>query len=133
MFDIYARELIEMMDQLNQTDFFSIFVPASWFSPLHSDLHETLKVSYQQVVIRTIYIDLLLKARELLHLRPGPQDQSSSLVQLLMPLSSPEYLLVKRYVEGLETLQDKINKFNDYLVRCTCLRPRAFFIFGARF
>ena len=109
LFDVYARELIEMMDQLNQTDFFSIFVPASWFSPLHSDLHETLKVSYQQVVIRTIYIDLLLKARDLLHLRPGLQDQSSSLVQLLMPLSSPEYLLVKRYVEGLATLQDKFN------------------------
>ncbi|RZI45690.1 type VI secretion protein IcmF/TssM N-terminal domain-containing protein [Candidatus Finniella inopinata] len=112
LFDVYARELIEMMDQLQQTNFFSIFVPASWFSPLHTDLHETLKVSYQQVIIRTIYIDLLLKARDLLHLRPAPQDQSLSLTQLLTPLSSAEYLLVQKYVDGLVTLQDKINKFN---------------------
>ena len=112
LFDIYARELIEMMDQLQQTQFFSVFVPASWFSPLHEDLHKTLKVSYQQVIVRTIYIDLLLKARDLLHMRPSAQDQSTSIAQLLSPLSSPEYQLVRHYIEGMITLQEKIDKFN---------------------
>lgn len=113
LFDSYARELIEMMDQLNQTDFFSIFVPASWFSLLYEDLNKTLKVSYQQIIIRTIYIDLLLKAKNLLHLRPTLQDQSQSLSQLLLPLTTPEYYLLKRYIEGLVTLEDKIKQFNS--------------------
>ncbi len=112
-FDIYARQLIEMMDQLQQTNFFSIFVPASWFSPLHEDLNKTLKVSYQQIIVRTIYIDLLLKARELLHLRPTVHDQSVSIAQLLQPTTSAEYNLLKRYVEGMATLHDKIEKFNN--------------------
>ncbi len=113
LFDVYARELIEMMEQLQQTQFFSFFVPASWFSPLHEDLHKTLKISYQQVIIRTIYIDLLLKARDLLHLRPATQDQSTSIGQLLLPLATPEYQLFRRYVEGMVTLQEKIDKFNN--------------------
>ncbi len=112
-FDIYARQLIEMMDQLQQTNFFSIFVPASWFSPLHEDLNKTLKISYQQVIIRTIYIDLLLKARELLHLRPTVHDQSTSIAQLLQPITSAEYNLLRRYIEGMATLHEKIEKFND--------------------
>lgn len=113
IFDTYARQLLEMMNQLQQTKFFSIFVPASWFSPLHKDLEKTLKVSYQQIIVRTIYIDLLLKARELLHLRPTIHDKSVSLAQLLHPTESAEYQLLKRYIEGLATLQEKINKFNS--------------------
>lgn len=112
LFDSYARQLLEMMDQMQQTKFFSIFVPASWFSPLHNDLEKTLKVSYQQIIVRTIYIDLLLKARELLHLRPTLHDRSISIAQLLQPTESAEFQLLKRYIEGLETLQGKIDKFN---------------------
>jgi type VI secretion system protein ImpL len=113
IFDTYARQLIEMMDQLQQTNFFSVFVPASWFSPLHEDLHKTLKMSYQQVIIRTVYIDLLLKARELLHLRPTSHDQSTSIAQLLQPTASAEYNLLKHFVEGMAELQTKIEKFNN--------------------
>lgn len=112
MFDSYARQLLEMMDQMQQTKFFSVFVPASWFSPLHKDLEKTLKVSYQQIIVRTIYIDLLLKARELLHLRPTLHDRSISIAQLLQPTESAEYQILKRYIEGLATLQEKIDKFN---------------------
>ncbi|MBY0280927.1 MAG: hypothetical protein K2W94_02095 [Alphaproteobacteria bacterium] len=112
MFDSYARQLLEMMDQMQQTKFFSVFVPASWFSPLHKDLEKTLKVSYQQIIVRTIYIDLLLKARELLHLRPTLHDRSVSIAQLLQPTESAEFQLLKRYIESLATLQEKIDKFN---------------------
>ena len=112
MFDTCARQLLEMMNQLQETKFFSVFVPASWFSPLHKDLQKTLKISYQQIVVRTIYIDLLLKARGLLHLRPTLQDRSASIGQLLQPTESSEYKLLQRYIEGLATLHEKIEKFN---------------------
>ncbi|MCX7338107.1 MAG: hypothetical protein NTX76_02335 [Alphaproteobacteria bacterium] len=113
LFNDYARQLINMMDQLQDTQFFSIFVPGSWFSPLQADLHKTLQIAYQQVIIRTIYIDLLLKARDLLHLRPTAHDQSTTITQLLQPTQSAEYVLLKRYIEGLATLQKKINTFEN--------------------
>jgi len=112
-FDLYARELIAMMDQMQNASFFSVFVPPSWFSPLKKDLSNTLQIAYQQVIVKTIYIDLLIKARDLLHLKPDPErDVSKNMAELLDPLKTPEYLLFKSYVEGMDTLQEKIRKFN---------------------
>ncbi len=113
LFDTYARQLMEMMQELQSTQFFSIMVPASWFSPLHNDLHAGLQLAYQEIVIRTIYVDLLLKARQLLQLRPTMADRSTSLAALLNPLNSSEYLLLKRYVDGLYELNDMLFKFNN--------------------
>ena len=113
LFDTYARQLMEMMQELQRTEFFSVMVPASWFSPLHDDLHAGLQVAYQEIVIRTIYVDLLLKARELLQLRPTMADRSNSLAALLNPLTSSEYLLLKKYVDGLYELNDMLFKFNN--------------------
>ncbi len=113
LFDTYARQLLEMMQELQQTEFFSAIVPASWFSPLHKDLHAGLQVAYQEIVIRTIYVDLLMKARELLQLRPTIADRSTSLAALLNPLTCSEYLLLKRYVDGLYELNDMLFKFNN--------------------
>lgn len=113
LFDTYARQLLEMMQELQQTDFFSVAIPASWFSPLHKDLHVSLQVAYQEIVIRTIYVDLLMKAKDLLQLRPTMADRSSSLAALLNPLMSSEYLLLKKYIEGLSELNDMLFKFNN--------------------
>lgn len=113
LFDTYARQLLEMMQELQQTELISVVVPASWFSPLHKDLHTGLQVAYQEIVIRTIYVDLLMKARELLQLRPTMADRSTSLAALLNPLMCSEYLLLKKYVEGLSELNDMLFKFNN--------------------
>lgn len=113
LFDTYARQLLEMMQELQQTSFFSTLVPASWFSPLHKDLHAGLQIAYQEIVIKTIYVDLLLKARSLLQMRPTAQDRSNSLAALLNPLNCSEYLILKKFVEGLEVLNDMLFKFNN--------------------
>ncbi len=113
LFDTYARQLLEMMQELQQTEFFSIAVPASWASPLHKDLHAGLQIAYQQIVIRTIYVDLLMKARELLQLRPTTNDRSTSLAALLNPLNCSEYILLKKYIDGLYELNDMLFKFNN--------------------
>lgn len=113
LFDTYARQLLEMMQELQTTSFVSALVPASWFSPLHNDLHGGLQLAYQEIVIKTIYVDLLLKARDLLNTIPTPKDRSNSLAALLNPLTCSEYLLLKKYVEGLQTLNDMLFKFNN--------------------
>jgi type VI secretion system protein ImpL len=113
LFDTYARQLLDMMQELQQTELISAIVPASWFSPLHKDLHAGLQVAYQEIVIRTIYVDLLMKARELLQLRPTAGDRSTSLAAVLNPLVSSEYMLLKKYVEGLCELNDMLFKFNN--------------------
>lgn len=113
VFETYAREFMDMMERMENASFFSVFVPASWFSPIRRDMNETLKISYQQIIVKTIYVDLIIKARELLNLRPLPQDHSESLAHLLKPLAGKEWALVKNYVMDLNKLETMIFKFNN--------------------
>ncbi|CAO5674519.1 MAG: hypothetical protein HEEMFOPI_00074 [Holosporales bacterium] len=113
VFETYAREFMDMMERMQNTSFFSIFVPASWFSPIRNNMNETLKVSYQQIIIKSIYIDLLIKARGLLNLRPTQMDHSDSLALLLKPTAGKEWSLVKAYVHDLNKLEEMVFKFNN--------------------
>lgn len=112
IFDAHAHNLMQMMQILHETRFASLFVPPSWMSSLPSQMNETLKVAYQHIVVRTLYIDLLLKAREIFHRRPTEKDASTSLGPLLTPMSSPEFLCVQNYVNDLNNLMQRVEQFN---------------------
>jgi len=111
-FNLYTHQIIDMMMQLQKTDLFSIFVPASWFSHLNQDLHKSLKVAFQEIIIRSIANGLAVRAQELLYLRPTPDDFSKNVTQLLLPLRSPEFLILQRYISGLTDLGNYVAMFN---------------------
>ncbi|MHA1558331.1 MAG: type VI secretion system protein [Alphaproteobacteria bacterium] len=113
LFDQYTNQFTHLARYIQERHFFSYFIPASWFSPLHNDLKETLSFTYQQTVLRSIYIHLLLKARMLLNLKPPIEHKSKTLNQLFNPLETVEFLIVKQYVDELMYLQEKICRFNN--------------------
>lgn len=112
LFEEQSRQLLDMMSHIERSNFFSIFVPSSWFSHIHNKLQTTLKVSYDQIVLRAVYMDLLMRARELLTLRPGPQDVTPTLGMQLQPTMTVEYQLFKNYVEKFISLSMHVDKFN---------------------
>ena len=115
-FNLYTHQIIDMMMQLQKTDLFSIFVPASWFSQLNQDLNQSLKVAFQEIIIRSVANGLAVRAQELLYLRPTPNDFSQNITQLLLPLRSPEFLILQRYVNGLSDLSNHVAMFNSLRV-----------------
>eukprot|EP01035_Chromulina_nebulosa_P020327 gene20327-26386_t len=112
-FNMYTHQIIDMMMQLQKTDLFSIFVPASWFTNLNNDLHSSLKIAFQEIIIRSIANGLTVRAQELLYLRPTPDDYSQNITQLLLPLRSPEFLILQRYIHGLTDLSNHVAMFNS--------------------
>ncbi|WP_010298146.1 type VI secretion protein IcmF/TssM N-terminal domain-containing protein [Candidatus Odyssella thessalonicensis] len=112
MFDEQTRQLLDMMDNLQKADFFSIFMPSSWFSPISDNLKTSLKVSYDQIILRTVYMDLLLKARDMLTFRVGADDYTRALADMLTPVNTVEYQLFKSYVQRFIDLSNHIDKYN---------------------
>jgi type VI secretion system protein ImpL len=104
-------QLLSMMQQLNNVRFSSIFVPASWFSSINAELTETLRIAYQRVVVRTIYMNLILRARELLSMKPSAA--STNISEVLNPRNSAEYNQLKNYVFSLIELEKNIKKFDS--------------------
>lgn len=112
MFDSQARQLLDMMNNIERARFFSIFMPSSWFSPVRENLSVALKVSFDQIILRTIYVDLLMKSRDLLTLRPGPKDVTDSLAVQLQPTATVEFQLFKGFVERFIELSNNVDKYN---------------------
>lgn len=112
MFDTQARQLLDMMNNIERAKFFSIFMPSSWFSPVRGNLSVALKVSFDQIILRTIYVDLLMKSRDLLTLRPGPNDVTDSLAVQLQPTATVEFQLFKGFIERFIELSNNIDKYN---------------------
>jgi type VI secretion system protein ImpL len=117
LFNSQARSLLDMMNHIQRTSFFSFFIPSSWFSPLQDQLNSSLKISYEQIILRTIYMDLLLKARDALNIRPGnmgagSQPRTTSIITLLSPLTTTEFQQLKDYVDQISQLTKNIDKYN---------------------
>ena len=123
LFDAQAKSLLEMMNHLQRTSFFSFFIPSSWFSPIHHQLNHSLKISYEQIVLRTIYMDLLIKIREVLNFRPGngftgnmpfePPARTTAFNELLNPTQTTEFNQFRGYVERVSLLAQNIDRYNQ--------------------
>ncbi|HXF90470.1 MAG TPA: hypothetical protein VNJ29_00905, partial [Candidatus Nitrosotenuis sp.] len=110
--DTQTRQLLEMMMNVHKADFFSVFFPSSWFSPINDNLRSVLKASYNQIIIRAVHMDLLIKARDLLTLRPKATDLTISLASQLQPVTTVEYQLFKSFAEQFIELYQNVEKFN---------------------
>lgn len=107
------RKLSTLMQKLSSPKLFSVFVPASWFSPLKSKLSEALNLAYQNVIMRALYVNLLLKARELLQASPDDTPGTTSIAQLALPTKSNEFIAMKDFVANLTELSKRVDQFND--------------------
>ncbi len=106
----YSNQLLTLMQQLNNVSMYSCFVPASWFSSITYKLRNALKTSYQKMIIRTIYVNLLLKIK---HMLSVPElKQLPSLTEALNPTTSAVYQQLNKYVSDFIELEKYVQKFD---------------------
>lgn len=106
-----SNQLLSVIQKLNKIDFNSPFIPASWFSDINNRIKDTLSESYKKVIIRAVYINLLLKAKELLD-NQAP-SKSSTLEESFDPFRSKEYLQLQQYLNDFLLLESNIHKFEN--------------------
>lgn len=108
----HTRHLLETMRSLKYANFFSVYLPASWVSSLPKKLRKSLKIAYKHIILRTIYMDLVGKARDL-SMRPAPDSRlSPSLGVQLTPVETPEYQAIRQFMADYVALTQHIDKYN---------------------
>lgn len=112
----YSNQLLNLMQQLKNIGMYSCFVPASWFSSITYKLRNTLKSSYQRMIVRSIYIKLLIKIK---HMLSVPKlTQLPSLSEALNPTTSEAYRQFDKYVADFIELDKHVQKFNRLRISC---------------
>lgn len=131
-FEGAVKQLDTIMQRLDKAQLGSIFIPSSWFSPLRSKLGKAVNLAYQNVIMRALYVNLMLKTRGLLQTDPNSISPSSSLAQLALPTKSNEFIAMNDFVEGLATLAHRVDQFNDLRLvpSASALKELIFYAFG---
>lgn len=106
-----SNRLIDLMMQLNSLNFKSFFMPISLFSSVNGKLKNALRLSYQRIIVRTIYMNLLLKTKKLLTFSPA--NHSESIGDVLTITNNKEFENMKNYVSGFIELEKYIQKFDS--------------------
>lgn len=113
---IYSGDLLFVLNQMDNMDFFSFFIPASWISPLRADLYKIIEKTYHITITRAIYLNLLCKIRDLFNKRPYPNKKTKLITNLIEIEKSNEFLYIKKYLNDLDTLSRQIDNFNSLKV-----------------
>ncbi|MDR0624915.1 MAG: hypothetical protein LBF72_00450 [Holosporales bacterium] len=115
-FEGAIKQLSGIMQSLAKAKLSSLFIPPSWFSPLRKKLNSSINLAYQNLIMRALYVNLLLKARELLRMSPSEIKPNSSIVQLAIPTKSNEFRAMFHFVTKLTELSTFVDKFNELRV-----------------
>lgn len=113
LFASYIQQLFQTIDDLDHMRFYSFFIPPSWFSSIRQDIQKGVQKTCQKVLIQSIYMQLILKARDIFATRPNEYYDIKSFEEVLNPLQSGPYLLLKKYLNDLVDLYTFIQKYNN--------------------
>jgi hypothetical protein len=52
------RQLLTAMSQVNRGSYYSIFIPSSWFSQLRSQLHDSMVIAFEHIILEGLRLEL---------------------------------------------------------------------------
>ena len=109
-FEADAKNLV--IGMVNIREMKSIFIPSSWFSEIHQEIGEAIVFAYEEIVLRTMYIELVRRTKTILE---GYRSGSSRRVDVteLQPLETyPEFIELRSFVKRLVELEEHANLYN---------------------
>jgi type VI secretion system protein ImpL len=126
----FGLGLLNSLDLASNVRFFSVFQPASWFSPLDDNVTLVMKVACEQWVFAAFQAELVQRKNKLLYGQGGaqivPAVATSASPQAAATTggddpqvvtgsldSVPEYQVLLRFVNELASLSDAVSTYED--------------------
>ena len=107
-----TMKILNKFTDLSVTSSFSPFIPNSWISNYDYKVSLAFAVTWNEIILKSMYTGLVQKSRELL-VPLVIHEKESNRVAYLNPLDMPEFLKLQTYVNDAVTLESYIAKFNN--------------------
>lgn len=107
-----AESILEKFTRIHMTSTKSIFLPASWMSPIDNNITRAFVKAYDKIIIPSLYTALNKKAATLTMVQKIKVDQNYHAKQVLNPTSSNTYHYFKSYVHEIRTLEEHVKIYN---------------------
>ena len=110
-----TTELLREMPTVKRSDFVSIFVPQSWFSSLRKRTTEALKLVFDSVVVRAMYIDLNINTRNILEPHSGKRmaENGAEKTDLFDTQTFSSFKNLQEFVKNVKELKKISGEYNS--------------------
>ncbi len=108
---LQIRQLVDVMYHVERSEFFSWFIPASWWGGLNNRFNQMLHAAFSEVLIKAVVHNLALKASEMLDLSELQKKKPSTFAQILHITGSQEFADWNSFVDSFSELVEHISLF----------------------
>ncbi len=89
-----------------------VFIPSSWFSNIHEDIRKTMVLAYDEIILKTLYLEFFQKAKNIFDTSGRPVSDSMPPTKVLAPQQTPEFVQLKKFVEDIRKLERYAKMYN---------------------
>jgi len=108
-FEQSAMNLFEGMTNIRSLT--TVFIPSSWFSDIHEEIQESMIIAYDQIILKTMYIQLLQKAKAIFE-SVDKAPPAGNNPNILAVEETPEFVELRTFVENLRELEEYADLYN---------------------
>jgi type VI secretion system protein ImpL len=109
-FEQSAMNLFEGMTKIRSLT--SVFIPSSWFSDIHEEIQKSMVLAYDEIILKTMYTQLLQKAKEIFEVVDRPSPAGVKNAKILPVEEIPEFIELRMFVENLRELEKYVDLYN---------------------
>ena len=107
----YAQDVLTLIRKVQGNQFLTWAFPPSWFGRVNVKIEKQLQYAYQSAMIKTIYVDLIIKLQTILGVTLDT-NQPIKLGDLLAPEKGKNFKKLQQYVGDFKVLLGFIDQFN---------------------
>lgn len=105
------RQLVDVMYHVEKSEFFSWFIPASWWGGLNDRFNQMLHAAFSEVLIKAVVHNLALKATEMLDTTELQKKRPSTFARMIHVAGTQEFADWNHFVDSFSELVEHVSYF----------------------
>lgn len=105
------RQLVDVMYHVEKSEFFSWFIPASWWGGLNDRFNQMLYAAFSEVLIKAVVHNLALKATEMLDTSELQKKTPSTFARMIHVIGTQEFADWTHFIDSFSELVEHVSYF----------------------
>lgn len=108
-----ASALLHKMPTVKRHEFFSPFVPQSWFSSIRSDVKTAIELIFDSVIVKAMYMDLNLNTKDVLIAATDSHKRIEEKKDIFDVENFETFRNLRKFTDHIKEIQDISKEYNS--------------------
>ncbi len=89
------------------------FLPSSWVSDIHGDIHSTMSLAYDEIILKSMYLGLFQKAKDIFDTEAELKKQFTNTDEIQQVDTLDGYVKLKKFVHDIKEFEKYVSLYNN--------------------